>query len=148
MLQRQHSSVREGKRGATEATQFRERRKARCYRGNTVQREKESEVLQRQHSSVREGKRGATEATQFRERRKARCYRGNTVQREEGKRGATEATQFKDILPGHKMQQWRKFVKGSHNKVSVITFLCKEWKKEEYRQKRKGKTLFLTYDQE
>ena len=28
---------REGQRGATEATQFSEKRKARCYRGNTVQ---------------------------------------------------------------------------------------------------------------
>ena len=65
----------------------------------------------------------------------------------EEKRGATEATQFKDILPGHKMQQWRKFVKGSHNKASLIKFLCNEWK-EEYRQNLKGKTLFLAYDQE
>ena len=76
-------------------------------------------------------------------------YRKNSIKDIEcSKRGSFDATQFDLILPGHKIQQWGKFVKGSKNKASLIRFLCNEWKNEKYRQKLNGKSLYLAYDEE
>ena len=59
---------------------------------------------------------------------------------------ATIGTQFKNIAPGHKVQQWRKFLANSPNKKSLIKFLTNEWKQEKYRQKLLDKTLFIAYE--
>ena len=76
-------------------------------------------------------------------------YRENSIKDiERSKRGSSDATQFDQILPGHKIQQWGMFVKGSKNKASLIRFLCNEWKNEKYRQKLNGKSLYLAYDEE
>ena len=47
---------------------------------------------------------------------------------ERSNRGAAEATQFKNSIGGHKIKLWNKFLKGSSSKISLIRFLCKEWK--------------------
>ena len=38
-----------------------------------------------------------------------------------------EAKQFKNLIIGHKIKQWNKFLKGPNNKAIVIRFLCEEW---------------------
>ena len=52
------------------------------------------------------------------------------------------------ILPNHKIKQWRKFIKSSNNKMNLIRFMCKEWKKIYFRSKLEGNEMYLAYDEE
>ena len=67
---------------------------------------------------------------------------------ERSKRGESDASVFKEILPGHNIKQWGRFLKGSKNKESLIRFFGSEWKKLEYRKKLTNKCLYMAYDQE
>lgn len=63
---------------------------------------------------------------------------------ERERRCSDTANQFKNISPGHRVQQWRRFLSSSTNKTSLIEFINKEWKEPSYRQKLNGKILFTT----
>ena len=52
--------------------------------------------------------------------------------------------QFRNIMPGHKIQQWRRLLSSTRNKASLITYLVEEWKDPKHRQKLQDKTLYLT----
>ena len=47
------------------------------------------------------------------------------------KRGDENAPAFANILPGHKISPWKKSLKGSQNKSSLIKFFIDEWRKED-----------------
>jgi len=59
-------------------------------------------------------------------------------------RGSGSGIQFKQIIPGHKIKQWRKFLDSSNNKSSLISFLVDEWKSKVNREKLSNKTLYVT----
>ncbi|KAG1677092.1 hypothetical protein GQR58_014009 [Nymphon striatum] len=60
------------------------------------------------------------------------------------RRGSSTGTSFKNIAPGHKLHQWRKFLANSNNKECLVTFLVKEWQEEKHRKKLNDKSLFVT----
>ena len=62
------------------------------------------------------------------------------------KRGETNAPAFANILPGHKITQWSRFLKSSHNKSSLINFFVQEWKKEEYLSKLEEQQVYIGYE--
>ena len=62
------------------------------------------------------------------------------------KRGETNAPAFANILPGHKITQWSRFLKSSHNKSSLINFFVQEWKKEEYLSKLEVQQVYIGYE--
>ena len=59
-------------------------------------------------------------------------------------RGSGSGIQFKQITPGHKIKQWRKFFDSSSNKSSLISFIVDEWKSSENREKFSNKILYAT----
>ena len=59
-------------------------------------------------------------------------------------RGSRTSLQYKNIAPGHNVQQWRKFLGSSCNKISLIKFLVSEWRHLKYQQKIGDKSLFVT----
>lgn len=63
------------------------------------------------------------------------------------KRGASSSLQYKNLVSGHHVQQWRKFLAGSANKTSLIEFLTEEWKLPKYKDKLQDKTLYITCEQ-
>ena len=49
---------------------------------------------------------------------------------ERSKRSArSESVRYRNILPGHPIKSWRKFLTASSNKTEVVKFLVIEWKK-------------------
>ena len=72
-------------------------------------------------------------------------YRNNSmknIERVENKIGTT-TLRFNQILPTHKIQQWRQFLKGPENKKEFINFLTSEWRKENYRASLQYKEFFF-----
>ena len=57
-------------------------------------------------------------------------------------RGADTTIQHKNLVGGHYVRQWRKFL--CSNKSSLITFLVEEWKHPQYRELLHGKDLYIT----
>ena len=49
---------------------------------------------------------------------------------ERSNRGTTTGIQFRNMTPGHRIQQWRKFLSSSANRANLIRFLVAEWKTE------------------
>ncbi|KAG1662160.1 hypothetical protein GQR58_021078 [Nymphon striatum] len=72
-------------------------------------------------------------------------YRAGSIKDAERlRRGSSTGTSFKNIAPGHKLHQWRKFLANSNNKECLVTFLVKEWQEEKHRKKLNDKSLFVT----
>ncbi|KAG1659185.1 hypothetical protein GQR58_022660 [Nymphon striatum] len=72
-------------------------------------------------------------------------YRAGSIKDAERlRRGSSTGTSFKNIAPGHKLHQWRKFLANSNNKECLVTFLVKEWQAEKHRKKLNDKSLFVT----
>ena len=65
---------------------------------------------------------------------------------ERSRRGNDATLTFNNILPGHKIKQFDKFLKSSANKMALIRFLGEEWKKEEYRSLLLNKSFFISCD--
>lgn len=75
-------------------------------------------------------------------------YRANSIkQSERERRGVQDGNQFRELHPGHRVQQWRRFLANNSNKSSLIHFLNQEWKTEKYRHRLNGKVLFITCEQ-
>ena len=62
-------------------------------------------------------------------------------------RGCTTGLQFRNIAPGHRMQQWRKFLSSSDNKANLIRFMVAEWKTPKLRDKLKDKQLYVASEE-
>ncbi|KAJ8413153.1 hypothetical protein AAFF_G00091490 [Aldrovandia affinis] len=56
-------------------------------------------------------------------------------------RRCTTGIQFRNIAPGHRIQQWRKFLSSSANKANLIRFLVAEWKTPKLRDRLNDKQL-------
>ena len=52
--------------------------------------------------------------------------------------------QFQNITSSRILRQWRGFLSKSNHKNNLITFMVNEWRKEEYRDRLKGKILHAT----
>lgn len=75
-------------------------------------------------------------------------YRQTSIKdAERVKRGSDSALQHKDLVGGHYVRQWRKFLCSSSNKSSLIKFLVAEWKHPQYRQLLHGKILYMTCEE-
>ena len=72
-------------------------------------------------------------------------YRSISIKNIERQNRATAAgTQFHNISPGHKIQQWKKFLAEGSNKRALAVFLSTEWKQDKYREKLGNKVLYVT----
>ena len=62
---------------------------------------------------------------------------------ERSNRGCTTGIQFQNMAPGHRIQQWRKFISSSANRVSIIRFLVAEWKPHKLRENLNDQQLYV-----
>lgn len=75
-------------------------------------------------------------------------YREDSIKiAERANRGCTTGIQFRNIAPGHRIQQWRKFITHSANKANLIRFLVAEWKTPKLREKLKDKQLYVASEE-
>ena len=72
-------------------------------------------------------------------------YREDSIKNaERSNRGSTTGIQFRDMMPGHRIQQWRTFLSSSANKANLIRFLVAEWKTPKLREKLNDKQLYVS----
>ena len=63
-------------------------------------------------------------------------------------RGSADSTQFKNIAPGHSVQQWRTFLKGSENKKNLMQFFVNDWKQPKHSASVGPKQLYVTCEED
>ena len=51
------------------------------------------------------------------------------------------------MMPGHRIQQWRKFLSSSANKANLIRFLVAEWKTPNLRGKLNDRQLYVASEE-
>ena len=73
-------------------------------------------------------------------------YKDLSIKNIERSRRGTESVTFGNILPGHKIKQFDKFLKSSASKMALIRFLADEWKKEYYRNHLVNKSFFISFE--
>ncbi|XP_068232399.1 uncharacterized protein [Palaemon carinicauda] len=61
-------------------------------------------------------------------------------------RGSESGICFTNIIPGHKILQWRRLLSCNASKTKLISFLVSQWKKSSMREKLGGKTMYVTCD--
>ena len=67
---------------------------------------------------------------------------------ERSKRSArSESVRYKNILPGHPIKSWSKFLTVSSNKTEVVKFLVTEWEKYGFTYKLGNRSLFATHNE-
>lgn len=72
-------------------------------------------------------------------------YQENSIKDAERRfRGDDLRFQVARITTSRIVRQWRKFLAQVRNKTSLIKFLAEEWKRQQYREKLNGKTLYVT----
>ncbi|KAJ8366495.1 hypothetical protein AAFF_G00353320 [Aldrovandia affinis] len=64
-----------------------------------------------------------------------------------GTRRCTTGIQFRNIAPGHRTYQWRKFLSSSANKANLIRFLVAEWKTPKLRDRLNDKQLYVASEE-
>ena len=62
-------------------------------------------------------------------------------------RECTIGIHFRNIAPGHRIQQWRKFLSSSANKANLIRFLVAEWNTPKLRDKLNDKKLYVASEE-
>ena len=72
------------------------------------------------------------------------CEEYSIKNAEREKRGAESRYEFRNFQHERKVQQWRKFILSPKNKKTLPEFVVKEWRRDKYRKKLKGKVLFVT----
>ena len=66
---------------------------------------------------------------------------------EKSKRSArSESVKCKNILPGHPIKSWSKFLTVSSNKTELVKFLVTEWTKYGFTNKLGNRSLFVTHN--
>jgi hypothetical protein len=63
---------------------------------------------------------------------------------ERDNRGSDSGVLFTNIVPGHKIYQWRNLLRCSKSKTTLIKFLCDEWRKPPYLEKLGEKEMYVT----
>ena len=75
-------------------------------------------------------------------------YREDSIKNvDRSNRGSTTGIQFRNMAPGHRIQQWRKFLSSSANKANLIRFLVAEWKTPKLREKLNDKQLYVASEE-
>ena len=64
-------------------------------------------------------------------------------ERATGPKGIT----YQNILPGYQVKNWSKILSVSSKKTELVRFLVGQWKQEQYREKLRNKTLYLTEEE-
>ena len=68
---------------------------------------------------------------------------------ESSKRSArSDSVKYKNILPGHPIKSWSKFLTVSSNKTELVKFLVTEWKKYGFTYKLGNRSLFVTLNED
>ena len=60
-------------------------------------------------------------------------------------RGSTEGIAFSNILPGHKIKNWRRLLSCTESKNKLTGFLAESWKEQKFREKLGRKCMFVTF---
>ena len=75
-------------------------------------------------------------------------YREDSIKNAERENwGCTTGIQLRNIAPGHRMQQWRKFLSSSANKANLIRFLVAELKTPKRMHKLQDKQLYVASEE-
>lgn len=61
-------------------------------------------------------------------------------------RGSETGIRFTNIVPGHKILQWRRLLSCNASKTKLISFIVSQWKKPNMREKLGGKVMYVTCD--
>ena len=59
-------------------------------------------------------------------------------------RGSTEGIVFSNIMPGHKINNWRQLLSCTESKKKLTAFLAESWKEQNFREKLGRKCMLLT----
>ena len=59
-------------------------------------------------------------------------------------RGSTEGIAFSNIMPGHKINNWRRLLSCTESKNKLTAFLSKSWMEQKFREKLGQKCMFVT----
>ena len=73
------------------------------------------------------------------------CHYGSIKSAERMQRGSTEGIAFGNILPGHKIKNWRRLLSCTERKNKSTAFLAESWKEQTFREKLGWKCIFVTY---
>lgn len=65
---------------------------------------------------------------------------------ERSMRGSETGIRFTNIIPGHKILQWRRLLSCNASKTKLIRFIVGQWKKSNMREKLGEKTMYVTCD--
>ena len=75
-------------------------------------------------------------------------YREESIKNAERvNKGCTIGIPFRNIAPGHRIQQWRKFLSSSAKKANLIRFLVAEWKTPKLRDNLNDKKLYVASEE-
>ena len=61
-------------------------------------------------------------------------------------RGAGSGIRFTNIVPGHKIKQWRRLLSCGASKTKLISFIVEQWEQPKMREKVGEKSLYVTCD--
>ena len=59
-------------------------------------------------------------------------------------RGSTEGIAFSNIMPGHKINNWRRFLSCTESKDTLTAFLAESWTEQKFREKLGRKCMIVT----
>ena len=59
-------------------------------------------------------------------------------------RRSEDGVAFKKIMPGHKIQNWRRLLAGTESKNKLTSFLAENWKGQRKREKLGHRVMFVT----
>ncbi|KAJ8384830.1 hypothetical protein AAFF_G00198170 [Aldrovandia affinis] len=74
-------------------------------------------------------------------------YQEDSIKNAKSEQGCTTGIQFRNIAPGHRIQQWRRFLSSSANKANLIRFLVGEWKTPKLRDRLNDKQLYVASEE-
>ena len=62
-------------------------------------------------------------------------HSGSMISAERIQRGSTERIAFSNIMPGHKIKNWRRLLPCTESKNKLTAFLAESWKEQKFREK-------------
>ena len=62
-------------------------------------------------------------------------YHSDSIKSARIQRGSTEGIAFSNILPGHKIKNWRRLLSCTGSKNKLTLFLAESWKEQKFREK-------------
>ena len=71
-------------------------------------------------------------------------HSGSIKSAERIQRGSTEGIAFSNIMPCHKINNWRRLLSCTESKNKLTAFLAESWKEQKFREKLRRKCMFVT----